>query len=293
MGAYVMALLYSLYYAVSRKARCGTTASRSSRIYMAFLVWHTYYALLTLRNTGGARARPPTPVGEFEVTVVGRPGLHGRDPRGGLTMLRRSPMSCPPPRAVQTILGLLMLPLSALPICIYLTNTPVGVAAVPARPLRASCRRRPPQLDPASATYARRAYAKLSVDGVPVLVYRASARRRECSTAAIVSRTNFAEQMRALEGRLPSDPVEQPRPVPAHRRHSAAAPKARPGHLRRRPTEAMLQADPILRAPACGPRCSSASARPRRVEPLLRAVGQPFRATRSAAAGSSRTARTA
>jgi hyaluronan synthase len=71
MGAYVMALLYSLYYAVSRKSPLWHHGITFIVIYMAFLVWLTYYALLTLRNTNwGTRASTHT-LGEVAVTVVG------------------------------------------------------------------------------------------------------------------------------------------------------------------------------------------------------------------------------
>jgi hyaluronan synthase len=71
MGAYVMALLYSLYYAVSRKSPLWHHGITFIVIYMAFLVWLTYYALLTLRNTNwGTRASTHT-LGEVSVTVVG------------------------------------------------------------------------------------------------------------------------------------------------------------------------------------------------------------------------------
>jgi hyaluronan synthase len=71
MGAYVMALLYSLYYAVSRKSPLWHHGVTFIVIYMAFLVWLTYYALLTLRDTGWGTRASTHSVGEFEVTVVG------------------------------------------------------------------------------------------------------------------------------------------------------------------------------------------------------------------------------
>jgi hyaluronan synthase len=71
MGAYVMALLYSLYYAVSRKSPLWHHGITFIVIYMAFLVWLTYYALLTLRDTGWGTRASTHSVGEFEVTVVG------------------------------------------------------------------------------------------------------------------------------------------------------------------------------------------------------------------------------
>jgi hyaluronan synthase len=71
MGAYVMALLYSLYYAVSRKSPLWHHGITFIVIYMAFLVWLTYYALLTLRNTGWGTRASTHSVGEFAVTVIG------------------------------------------------------------------------------------------------------------------------------------------------------------------------------------------------------------------------------
>jgi hyaluronan synthase len=71
MGAYVMALLYSLYYAVSRKSPLWHHGITFIVIYMAFLVWLTYYALFTLRNTSwGTRASTHTQ-GDVAVTIVG------------------------------------------------------------------------------------------------------------------------------------------------------------------------------------------------------------------------------
>jgi hypothetical protein len=45
---------------------------------MAFLVWLTYYALLTLRNTGWGTRASTHSRGEFAVTVV------GPDPQGAI-----------------------------------------------------------------------------------------------------------------------------------------------------------------------------------------------------------------
>ena len=57
MGAYVMAILYSLYYAVARRSPLWFHGVTFVAVYIAFLVWQTYYALCTLRNTGwGTRA---------------------------------------------------------------------------------------------------------------------------------------------------------------------------------------------------------------------------------------------
>jgi hyaluronan synthase len=51
MGAYVMAVLYSLYYAISRRSPLWWHGVTFVAIYMAFLVWQTYYAIATLRDT--------------------------------------------------------------------------------------------------------------------------------------------------------------------------------------------------------------------------------------------------
>ena len=57
MGAYVMALLYSLYYAVARRSPIWWHGLTFVAVYVSFLVWQTYYAVLTLRNTSwGTRA---------------------------------------------------------------------------------------------------------------------------------------------------------------------------------------------------------------------------------------------
>jgi hyaluronan synthase len=57
MGAYVMALLYSLYYAVARRSPLWWHGITFVAVYIVFLVWQTYYALFTLRDTGwGTRA---------------------------------------------------------------------------------------------------------------------------------------------------------------------------------------------------------------------------------------------
>jgi hyaluronan synthase len=71
VGAYVMAILYSLYYAVTRRSALWWHGVTFVAIYMAFLVWQTYYALLTIRNTAwGTRASTHGP-GGGTITVVG------------------------------------------------------------------------------------------------------------------------------------------------------------------------------------------------------------------------------
>ena len=57
VGAYVMAVLYSLYYAITRRSPLWWHGITFVAIYMFFLVWQTYYALATIRNTDwGTRA---------------------------------------------------------------------------------------------------------------------------------------------------------------------------------------------------------------------------------------------
>jgi hypothetical protein len=52
-----MALLYSLYYAVTRRSPLWYHGLTFVLIYMSVLVWQTYYALVTIRNTSwGTRA---------------------------------------------------------------------------------------------------------------------------------------------------------------------------------------------------------------------------------------------
>jgi len=71
MGAYVMAVLYSLYYAIRRRSPLWWHGITFVAVYMVFLVWQTYYAVATLRNTSwGTRASEHND-SEGEITVVG------------------------------------------------------------------------------------------------------------------------------------------------------------------------------------------------------------------------------
>jgi hyaluronan synthase len=71
MGAYVMAVLYSLFYAVARRSPLWFHGVTFVAVYILFLVWQTYYALATLRNTGWG-TRPSTHgEGGDEILVVG------------------------------------------------------------------------------------------------------------------------------------------------------------------------------------------------------------------------------
>jgi peptidoglycan/xylan/chitin deacetylase (PgdA/CDA1 family) len=150
---------------------------------------------------------------------------------------------------VEAVLGLLMLPLSALPIYLYLAKTPDGYLMY----LRGRYALMAPataQLDPAASAYARGAFAKLPVDGIPVLVYQSigTAGSEDPSSRFIVSRSHFAQQMRALQ-----DAGFQPVSIQDAARYIRTGETAL---LPRKPvlvtfddgrTEAMLQADPILR----------------------------------------------
>ena len=58
-----MALVYGLYYVAAARAattRCGCSGSMFVFFYLAFLLWQTYYAILTSRTLvlGHARRRP-------------------------------------------------------------------------------------------------------------------------------------------------------------------------------------------------------------------------------------------
>ncbi len=72
VGAYVMAVLYSLYYAIVRRSPLWWHGITFVAVYMTFLVWQTYYALATIRNTSwGTRDSTHTEHGHGEVEVVG------------------------------------------------------------------------------------------------------------------------------------------------------------------------------------------------------------------------------
>jgi peptidoglycan/xylan/chitin deacetylase (PgdA/CDA1 family) len=148
---------------------------------------------------------------------------------------------------LQSIVGLITLPLSAVPIWLYASHTPVGELLW----LRARYQFVPPAtpgIDPATAAAAR-ADRVATIDGVPVLLYSIGHPTDSFDNRFVVSRTRFAQQMRALRGAgYSSIKVEQ------------LVQYLRTGNrsgLPRKPvlvtfddarTEAMLQADPILAA---------------------------------------------
>ena len=79
VGAYVMAVLYSLYYGISRRSPLWWHGITFVAVYMAFLVWQTYYALLTIRNTKwGTRSSRSGDAGG-EITVL-NPATRGETP---------------------------------------------------------------------------------------------------------------------------------------------------------------------------------------------------------------------
>ena len=69
-GVYAMALLYSLFYAITRRSPLWHHGLTFVVIYMSVLVWQTYYALVTIRNSGwGTRASTHSET-RGEVTVM-------------------------------------------------------------------------------------------------------------------------------------------------------------------------------------------------------------------------------
>jgi peptidoglycan/xylan/chitin deacetylase (PgdA/CDA1 family) len=151
---------------------------------------------------------------------------------------------------VEAVLGLLMLPLSAIPIYLYLAKTPDGYLMY----LRGRYALMAPataQLDSATAAYARGAFTKVPVDGIPVIVYQSigTAGQENPSRRYIVSRGHFAQQMRALEdaGFHPVSVEDAARYI---RTGDASLLPSKPVLITFDDgrTEAMLQADPVLKA---------------------------------------------
>ena len=73
MGAYVVAVLYALYYALTRRSPMWFHGISFVLVYMTMLVWQTYYALFTLRDTSWG-TRPSTYDDEEGETVAIGPG---------------------------------------------------------------------------------------------------------------------------------------------------------------------------------------------------------------------------
>jgi peptidoglycan/xylan/chitin deacetylase (PgdA/CDA1 family) len=148
---------------------------------------------------------------------------------------------------LQTIVGLVTLPLSALPIWIYATHTSVGELLA----MRVQYRFMPPstpQLGAADRLVADADRAR-TIRGVPVLLYSIGHPTESFDDRYVVSRTHFAEQMRALR-------AAGYRPIRVEQLAQYLRTGSRSG-LPRKPvlitfdsakTEAMVQADPILKA---------------------------------------------
>lgn len=162
-------------------------------------------------------------------------------------MLRRSPMSARRRWLLQTIVGIVTLPLSAVPIWIYATHTSVGELLA----MRVRYRFMPPstpKLGPADRLVAAADRPRV-VRGVPVLLYSIGHPTESFDDRYVVSRTHFAEQMRALR-------AAGYQPIRVEQLAQYLRTGSRSG-LPRKPilvtfdsakTEAMVQADPILKA---------------------------------------------
>ena len=162
-------------------------------------------------------------------------------------MTRRNPVSAHRRWLLQSIVGLVTLPLSAVPIWVYATHTSVGRLLT----LRARYQFLPPatpHLDPGAAAVARADRAQ-TIQGVPVLLYSIGHPTESFDDRYVVSRTNFAEQMRALR-------VAGYRPITIEQLAEYLRTGSRAG-LPEKPvlitfdaamTETMIQADPILHA---------------------------------------------
>lgn len=162
-------------------------------------------------------------------------------------MLRRPPRTARRRWLLQSIIGLVTLPLSALPIWIYGTHTAVGELLA----MRIRYEFMPPStphLDAGSATVARRDRARSYV-GIPVLFYSIGRPTESFDGRYMVNRTHFAEQMEALRAAGYS-------PIRVEQLAQYVRTGSRAG-LPRKPvlitfddatTETMIQADPILAA---------------------------------------------
>jgi peptidoglycan-N-acetylglucosamine deacetylase len=162
-------------------------------------------------------------------------------------MLRRTRMSPHRRWMVQSIVGLITLPLSAVPIWLYATHTPVGELLT----MRARYQFLPPAIPTLAARSEAFARADRSqpIQGVPVLLYSIGHPTESFDDRYMVSRTNFADQMQALR-------TAGYQPIRVEQLAQYLRSGGRSG-LPRKPvvitfdaarTEAMLQADPILAA---------------------------------------------
>jgi peptidoglycan-N-acetylglucosamine deacetylase len=162
-------------------------------------------------------------------------------------VLRRPPTSARRRWLLQSIIGLITLPLSAVPIWIYGTHTAVGELLA----MRVRYEFMPPpvpRLDAASAAAARADRARRYV-GIPVLFYSIGRPTESFDGRYMVNRTHFAEQMEALHaaGYSPIR-VEQLAQYVRTGSRTGLPPKPVLITFDDATTETMMQADPILAA---------------------------------------------
>jgi hyaluronan synthase len=115
-GAFVMAVLYSLFYAFVRRSPLWWYGMLFVAVYMALLIWQTYWAALTLRDTSwGTRSAAP--------------GRGSRTPRvvAKLASRLRSPVRLGQrANLAEAILGVAMLPVTFVPIYLYSATSTDG-----------------------------------------------------------------------------------------------------------------------------------------------------------------------
>jgi peptidoglycan-N-acetylglucosamine deacetylase len=148
---------------------------------------------------------------------------------------------------LQSIVGLVTLPLSAVPIWIYATHTSVG-QLLSMRARYQFFAPSTPSLSPTAAAVAA-ADRTRTVDGVPVLLYSIGHPTESFDGRYVVSREHFAEQMWALRD-AGYRPIRVEQLAQYLRTGSRTGLPAKPVVITfdDSKTEAMLQADPILAA---------------------------------------------
>jgi len=107
-GSFVMAVLYSLFYAFAQRSPLWWYGMLFVAVYMLVLVWQTYWAAATLRDTSwGTRA------------TTARVSRSRRMLERATRRLGHRTRLHPRSKLTETVLGVLMLPLSFLPIYLY------------------------------------------------------------------------------------------------------------------------------------------------------------------------------